>query len=184
MLIITLFIFVFLMTQLFAKNYAIVLQNISLTIFSSIYIGYFSSFLLKIKFLPNGNFLLIFLLIIVWVNDIAAYIVGTAIGKIKLAPRISPKKTIEGSIAGILFSLVTILCLNQWLYYDLNKLMYIGIIVSLIAQCGDLFESMLKRGAKIKDSGNLIPGHGGILDRFDSLLFAAPIFYFYIIHIP
>jgi phosphatidate cytidylyltransferase len=101
-----------------------------------------------------------------------------------LAPKISPKKTIEGSIAGIFFSIITIICLNHWLNYDLNKLIVIGIAVSVFGQCGDLFESMLKRGAKIKDSGNLIPGHGGVLDRFDSLLFAAPVFYFCIIYIP
>ncbi len=175
---------IFLISRLFTKNRDIALSSIAVTIFASIYVGYFSSFLLKIKLLPNGNYFLIFLLVIVWVNDIAAYIIGTAIGKLKLAPKISPKKTIEGSIAGIFFSIITIIFLNHWLNYDLNKLIVIGIAVSVFGQCGDLFESMLKRGAKIKDSGNLIPGHGGVLDRFDSLLFAAPVFYFCILYIP
>ena len=175
---------IFLISRLFTKNRDIALSSIAVTIFASILVGYFSSFLLKIKLLPNGNYFLIFLLVIVWVNDIAAYIIGTAIGKIKLAPKISPKKTIEGSIAGIFFSIIAIIFLNHWLNYDLNKLIVIGIAVSVFGQCGDLFESMLKRGAKIKDSGKLIPGHGGVLDRFDSLLFAAPVFYFCIIYIP
>jgi len=182
-LIITSLILIFLISRLFKKKHGVALSSIAVTVFASIYIGYFSSFLLKIKLLPNGNFYLIFLLVIVWVNDIAAYIIGTAIGKTKLAPKISPGKTIEGSIAGILFSIVTIIFLKHWLNCDLNKLIYIGIAVSVFGQCGDLFESILKRGAKIKDSGNLIPGHGGVLDRFDSLLFAAPVFYFCIIYI-
>jgi phosphatidate cytidylyltransferase len=127
---------------------------------------------------------LIFLLLIVWMNDIAAYIIGTAVGKRKLAPKISPKKTIEGSIAGIVFSVATIILLNRWLQYDLSKLFFIGMTVSIIGQFGDLFESMLKRSADIKDSGTIIPGHGGVLDRFDSLLFAAPVFYYCIVYIP
>jgi len=180
---ITILMLIYFIIQLFKKNHAMVLQCIAVTLFASIYIGYLSSFLLKIKLLPNGNFLLISLLVIVWINDIAAYIIGTAIGKTKLAPNISPKKTIEGSLAGIIFSVVTIFILNRWLKYDLSKLLYISISVSIIGQCGDLFESMLKRGAKVKDSGNLIPGHGGVLDRFDSLLFAAPVFYYCILYL-
>jgi len=117
-------------------------------------------------------------------NDIAAYIIGTAVGKRKLAPKISPKKTIEGSIAGIVFSVATIILLNRWLQYDFSKLFFIGMTVSIIGQFGDLFESMLKRSADIKDSGTIIPGHGGVLDRFDSLLFAAPVFYYCIVYIP
>ncbi|MEA1939540.1 MAG: phosphatidate cytidylyltransferase [Candidatus Caldatribacteriota bacterium] len=181
--IITIFILLYLLTQLFRKNNSAVLTNISITIFGSIYIGYLSTFLLKIKYLANGNIYLISLFIIVWTNDVAAYIIGTVLGRTKLAPKISPMKTIEGSIGGIIFSIISVFVLNNWLNYDFGKALFIGIIISVIAQCGDLFESLLKRSSNIKDSGNVIPGHGGVLDRFDSLLFAAPVFYFCIMYI-
>ena len=183
-LILTVLILLYFTSRLFIKNKNIPLSGIAITLFASIYIGFLSSFLIKIKLLPNGNMFLIFLLLIVWMNDIAAYIIGTAVGKRKLAPKISPKKTIEGSIAGIVFSVATIILLNRWLQYDLSKLFFIGMTVSIIGQFGDLFESMLKRSANIKDSGTIIPGHGGVLDRFDSLLFAAPVFYYCIVYIP
>jgi len=177
--------FIFLFSQFIVKNNNIkdATRSIFTTLFSSIYIGYFSSFLLKIKLLPEGNMFLIFLFIIIWMNDTGAFIIGTIFGKKKLAPKISPKKTIEGSIAGISFSFITVIILNQWLHYELSRLLFIGIIIPMVGQFGDLFESILKRRAKIKDSGKLIPGHGGVLDRFDSLLFAAPVFYLCIIYV-
>jgi phosphatidate cytidylyltransferase len=119
--------------------------------------------------------------IILWANDTGAYLAGTAIGKNLLASKISPKKTWEGLIGGILVSLLTAFILSKF-YESLNLLQWLcaSIIISLPAIIGDLFESYLKRKANVKDSGNLLPGHGGFLDRFDALLFAAPVYYFYI----
>src|SRR4030042_2140493 len=179
-IIITFFIILTFIFQLFKKDYSKVLADTSITIFGGIYLGYLLSFVLKVKDLPNGNYYLISLLIITWANDTGAYLVGTKFGKNKIFPKISPKKTIEGSIGGIIFSIASTFALKNWLDLTFNELLSLGLIISIIAQLGDLFESVLKRGSGIKDSGTLIPGHGGILDSLDSLIFTAPIFYYYI----
>jgi len=180
-IIITFFIMLTFILQLFKKDYSKVLAEISITIFGSIYLGYLLSFLLKIKDLPNGNYYLISLLIITWANDIGAYLIGTKFGKNKIFPKISPKKTIEGSIGGIIFSIAGTFALKNWLNLTFSELISLGLIIAIIAQLGDLFESVLKRGSGIKDSGTLIPGHGGILDCLDSLIFTGPVFYYYIV---
>lgn len=178
---ITFFIILFFVRQLFKKEYSKVLTEISITIFGSIYLGYFFSFILKIKDLPNGNYFLISLLIITWANDTGAYLIGTKLGKNKIFHRISPKKTIEGSIGGIIFGIAGAFALKSWLHLAFIELISLGLLISIIAQLGDLFESVLKRGSGIKDSGTLVPGHGGILDCLDSLIFTAPVFYYSII---
>jgi len=180
-IIITFFIILSFIIQLFRKDYSKVLSEISIAIFGSIYLGYLLSFILKIKDLPNGNYFLISLLIIVWVNDIGAYLIGTYLGKNKVFPKISPKKTIEGSFGGIILSIASALALKNWLNLTFNELIFLGLIIAIIAQIGDLFESVLKRGSGVKDSGTLIPGQGGILDCFDALIFAAPVFYYCIV---
>lgn len=178
---ITFFLILYLIFQLFKKNYSKVLAEISITIFGSIYLGYLFSFIIKIKDLPNGNYYLISLLIITWANDVGAYLIGAKLGKNKIFPKISPKKTIEGSIGGIAFSVAAAFFLKNWLNLAFIELLSLGLIISIIAQLGDLYESVLKRGSKIKDSGNLVPGHGGILDCIDGLIFTAPVFYYYIV---
>jgi phosphatidate cytidylyltransferase len=180
-IIITSFIILSFIIQLFRKDFSKVLAEISITIFGSIYLGYLLSFMIKIKDLPNGNYYLISLLIVTWVNDIGAYLIGSYFGKNKIFPKISPKKTIEGSIGGIIFSIAAIFAFKNWLDLTFNELISLGLIIAIIAQIGDLFESVLKRGSGVKDSGTLIPGQGGILDCFDSLIFTAPVFYYYII---
>lgn len=124
---------------------------------------------------------LLALFILVWMNDVFAYIVGTTLGKHKLSQKLSPKKSWEGSIGGVIFTvlaawifsmIVPELTLIQWLAF--------GLIVSLTANFGDLAESMLKRSAGVKDSGKLFPGHGGVLDRFDAVLFATPFVFFFL----
>lgn len=127
--------------------------------------------------------IIIGIFIIIWVNDTFAYLVGKSIGKHKLFERISPKKTIEGFMGGLLFSLLSGYLLAV---YYLEAKIFIWIFISLITvifgTLGDLVESKLKRIAGVKDSGNIIPGHGGILDRLDSMIFAAPfVFLFFII---
>lgn len=120
-------------------------------------------------------------IILVWSTDTFAYLTGKSIGKTKLFERISPNKTIEGSIGGLLLTLITAGILSIYFtQYSLLQWLGLSLIISTFGSLGDLVESMFKRAANIKDSGNLIPGHGGVLDRFDSLIFAAPFIYFYL----
>ena len=119
--------------------------------------------------------------ILTWTSDTFAYLVGRQFGKHKLFERISPKKTIEGFVGGIVFTLIAAFILS--IYFDdinLIKWLIIAIIISVFGVLGDLIESMFKRQAKIKDSSNLIPGHGGFLDRLDSIIFAIPYIYAFI----
>ena len=114
----------------------------------------------------------------IWANDTGAYIVGSRIGKNRLFPSLSPKKSWEGFFGGMLFSVISTTLLAYFLdvtMFDVTEGIILGILISVFATWGDLFESMLKRNAGVKDSGSLIPGHGGILDRIDSMLFVIPI---------
>ena len=123
---------------------------------------------------------LVALRLAVWGLDTAAYAVGKAVGRHKLCPKISPGKTVEGAIGGLLAAVALIAGLGHWLGLPLAHGLILGAGVGVAGQVGDLFESLLKRRAGVKDSGSLLPGHGGVLDRFDSLLFAAPLAYFYL----
>ena len=129
-----------------------------------------------------GGYTVVAIYSMIWICDSAAYYVGSAIGKHKLYPRISPNKSWEGAIAGFVFAVLTAIAAKYLLldYLNVSEAIVLGVIVGIGGQLGDLFESMLKRDAGVKDSSNLIPGHGGVLDRFDSLLFVAPLVYLYI----
>ncbi len=118
---------------------------------------------------------------IIWVNDTFAYLTGMAIGKHKLFERISPKKTIEGSIGGLVFALIAAYVLSL-IFDELNLTEWLGLalVTVIFGTFGDLVESMLKRSTNIKDSGSIMPGHGGILDRFDSVLMASPFVFVYL----
>ncbi|MFY9235518.1 MAG: phosphatidate cytidylyltransferase [Fimbriimonadaceae bacterium] len=118
---------------------------------------------------------LLLILIPLWAADIAGILVGMAIGKHLLAPKISPKKTIEGGIGNLLAAVGVAIPLSIWLGYDWTIGLYCGLAIGILGQAGDLFESWLKRRAGVKDSGTILPGHGGVLDRIDSLLFSAPV---------
>ena len=123
--------------------------------------------------------LLLAIFIFIWVNDTGAYLVGSRWGKRRLAPSISPKKSVEGSIGGLLLVLLSAVVLRLLLFPELSwlRILLIAAVVAIFGTIGDLFESSLKRQAGVKDSGKLIPGHGGILDRIDSLLLAVPAVY-------
>ncbi len=126
---------------------------------------------------------LIFVIVTIWICDTAAYFIGSMIGKHKLAPKVSPHKTIEGAVAGFIFSFITAYVFYV-LYpnlFSLTHYMIIAGIVGIFAQIGDLVESIFKRDAGIKDSSSILPGHGGFLDRFDAPTFLAPIVYLYLI---
>lgn len=124
----------------------------------------------------------ILIMAMVWASDTFAYFGGRTFGKHKLAERISPKKTWEGSIFGFIFTIITGIVFHYVFYPQMKLTHFIAaaLIVGVSAQLGDLFESQLKRWVKIKDSSQLIPGHGGFLDRFDSILFAVPAVYIYL----
>jgi phosphatidate cytidylyltransferase len=126
-------------------------------------------------------FLMISILSIIWINDSFAFLVGKNFGKKKLFPSVSPNKTVEGFFGGMIFSLLAALVINKvYPHFSLFHWMMIALIVSNFGTIGDLVVSKFKRQANLKDSGNLMPGHGGILDRLDSLLFASPFVYLYI----
>jgi len=135
----------------------------------------------------NGNFgpnELILFFILIWTNDTFAYLVGRTIGKTKLFERISPKKTIEGSIGGLVFTMITGYVLSQYVITSSVggvDWVIISFLIVVFGSLGDLVESMLKRSVGVKDSGKILPGHGGILDRFDAAFFAAPFILFYLL---
>lgn len=159
--------------------------DISLTVFGILYIVFLFSFITLTRNLDGGRFIIWLIFIGAWVTDTFAYFTGMAAGKTKLFPAISPKKTLEGSIGGIIgCTLITIIYgmfINKYLsYIPLYHYILIGVLSGIISQIGDWFASAIKRYVKIKDYGIIMPGHGGVLDRFDSILFVAPVIYFYI----
>jgi phosphatidate cytidylyltransferase len=156
--------------------------DLSLSFLGFIYIVGGFTHILLLRELQQGFWLIIYVFVIVWSTDTAAYFVGTLFGKHNLAPAISPKKTWEGFLGGILFSMVTAMILvNVANLQNPMPLLLLTPIISISGQLGDLFESALKRFAGIKDSGYIIPGHGGVLDRFDSTLLAVPFTYHLVI---
>ncbi len=138
-----------------------------------------------VKIESSGGDMLLFLFGLLWVGDTAAMWVGSAIGKHKLAPTVSPNKTVEGFVGGILGALAIGVLMIFWKFSMVPwyHVLILAVGCSVFGQLGDLVESMWKRSLGIKDSSALIPGHGGILDRFDSLLFAAPFMFFYILFV-
>jgi len=158
-------------------------ETIASTMFGAFYIGFFLAYFIALKSQGDerGKDLLLLLTFTVWAGDTAAYFVGSAIGRHKLAPTISPKKSWEGAVANLAASILTahVARLTFIQRIDGMDVLVLGAAISIIGQMGDLFESVLKRGADIKDSGAILPGHGGILDRIDSLIFTAPVLYYY-----
>lgn len=132
--------------------------------------------ILNILAIHCGYAVLLLMFAMIWLNDTGAYLVGSALGKHRLCPRLSPKKSWEGFWGGMAFCIIAGIVYAMFIAHD-SVLVWaaFGVIVSITATAGDLFESMMKRAADVKDSGNIIPGHGGILDRIDSLLLVAPV---------
>ena len=126
-----------------------------------------------------GRQLLLFTLVLVWVGDTAAYLVGRGFGRLKMSPQLSPQKTWEGAAANLLGALLVGVLFDYWLNISLPHLLAMAAIGSIAGQVGDLLESAYKRSAGVKDSGTILPGHGGMLDRIDALLLAAPAVWYY-----
>jgi len=156
-----------------------------------IYIGFLGSYLISLRNLPNGMWWSYLVLPTVWIADTGAYLLGSTIGKNKLAPKTSPNKTWEGYFGGLIFgslaSLGMVLLFERVFDAGLSispvQGALLGLVISAFIPLGDLTESMIKRPAGEKDSGNIMPGHGGFFDRLDSLFWAAPIGYYLILHL-
>ena len=170
--------------------------------FAFAYVALPLGFLVQLREQASGAFLILYLLLLVWAGDIFAYFVGRSLGRHLMSPRISPRKTWEGALASLIASLavgmllykyalpISTALLNAHLIerkdglFALEKapvwpILLLSGVINIAAQLGDLVESLIKRGAGVKDSGTLLPGHGGVLDRVDALLFAAPVLWYY-----
>ena len=160
------------------------LKDVALALFSLAYIPYLFSHIILIYRFENGRFLIWFAIVGAFITDTFAYFTGVFLGNHKLCPEVSPKKTIEGAIGGILGTAIIFflmgyinnLCFNG--NFNLVILSVIGVVAAIISMMGDLSASIIKREYNIKDYGSLLPGHGGILDRCDSLIFVAPLIYY------
>lgn len=158
------------------------LPSSAVAVLATTYVGMLTGSLIRLRNdFPEGWKLVFFLLLVVWLGDSGAYYVGKKFGKRKLSPRISPKKTIEGLAGGMATSIVAAVVIHFTFFqnFPLHHAIIAGVLLSFAGVVGDLAESMWKRSADVKDSGTLLPGHGGFLDRFDSILFTAPILYCY-----
>jgi phosphatidate cytidylyltransferase len=166
----------------------------STTLTAILYIGFLFSFLVLMRgasgkinafapfriHLEAGFVYVLYLFSVSWLTDTGAFFFGRALGKQKLAPRISPNKTIEGSVGGVLLALLIGVPLAVWMGLPFRHAAILALLGSIAGQVGDLAKSAIKRDAGIKDFGSFFPGHGGVLDRFDSVIFNAPLFYFYL----
>ncbi len=170
------------------RHKTISVTHAAMTIFSVIYIPYFLTNLLYIRELGCGNVLIWLPFVGAFLTDTCAYFAGVFLGKHKLCPEISPKKTIEGSVGGILGCMGACmlygLILEKAWYMNVNylNLAILGIIMAIVSQIGDLSASIIKRKFGVKDYGKLFPGHGGILDRLDSVIMIAPVVYLFLIN--
>ncbi len=149
--------------------------------FVNIYCTWLPLHMISLRLLPQGSWMLMSVFIMVWVCDSGAYFTGYFLGKHKMAPHLSPKKTIEGGVGGVLLTVVAALIIQRFLLIAPNMLnaVIVALLVAFGAIVGDLFESYLKRSFGVKDSGNILPGHGGFADRFDSFLMVAPLCFYY-----
>ncbi|MCK5862088.1 MAG: phosphatidate cytidylyltransferase, partial [Candidatus Hydrogenedentes bacterium] len=180
--VIALVIFVMLLIHLFSLRHTI--AGVSTSVFGIFYLGYCGSYFLALHQKPVvGPALVTMLLFTIGLSDTGAYLIGKAVGRHKLAPAISPNKTIEGSAAGLasaalagalLYGLKEKMGWTCYPAWPITAYMIAGLFLSIVGQLGDLFESLLKRNAGVKDSGIIFPGHGGVLDRCDAFLFGAP----------
>jgi phosphatidate cytidylyltransferase len=163
------------------QNVRVALDSISYTLFGILYTAGLGGYFLLISNLEGGRQMLVFILLFVWVGDSAAFYVGRKLGERKLLEVVSPNKTIVGAVANVVGTLIAALLASNLFFNEIPLIhcLIVAFICGIIGQLGDLTESLIKRNCRVKDSGTLIPGHGGVLDRIDSLLFVGPSFYCY-----
>jgi phosphatidate cytidylyltransferase len=153
-----------------------VLPAIAISSAGLLFIALPFSYLVRIDEMERfGRELVLFTLILIWAGDMFAYFVGRFAGRVPMAPALSPKKTWEGAVANLVASLIVGALFARWLETDIVGMLIVAGLANIAGQMGDLIESAYKRGAVVKDSGGLLPGHGGVLDRIDSLILAAPV---------
>jgi phosphatidate cytidylyltransferase len=180
----TVLLFAFLFLALLIRFDSLQVGELALLLWGIIYLGGLGSFIVLLRAFPRGALITAALLIGVWVNDSCAFFIGSKWGRHRLAPKISPNKSVQGALGGLFGTLAVALGVSL-LFPGLLNLSpgvaaLLAIVIALFSQLGDLLESALKRQLHVKDSGNLIPGHGGVLDRIDSVLFTAPpVYYFF-----
>ena len=176
-----LIVLLFLAYTVLTKN-KVTFDDVSFSILSTLYVGIGFFYLIQTR--EAGLGFILYSLFIIWTTDSGAYFIGKAFGKRKLWPEISPNKTVEGSVGGVICAVVTAVVFYL-VYPEITDNLFVFIIgtivLSVFGQIGDLVESALKRYYNVKDSGDILPGHGGILDRFDSLLFVLPLLHFILI---
>lgn len=155
---------------------------ISSTVFGAAWIGFGLGFMLLLRAVPDGRLAAFTVIIAVWVDDTAAYLIGRAVGRHKFSPAISPAKTWEGFVAGTVAGVFAVfVSLYHQDFLSITESIVLGVVVTVAAALGDLFESAFKRDLEVKDSGRVLAGHGGVLDRVDAFLFAVPAAYFTIV---
>ncbi len=157
--------------------------DISFKALGLLYVALPLSYFPAIREMANGEWWILFLLAVIWASDTLAFVGGKLFGKHSLAPAISPKKTVEGALGGLLGAAVAGFLFNRFapMGMGLKGVLILSLSIGFIAMIGDLAESLLKRSAGVKDSGTIIPGHGGILDRIDSILFPVPLLYYFLV---
>lgn len=186
----TMFLMLSFCVEFFRKHRAPLL-NVGITVFGAIYVGWLISHIVVLRNIPGlilisgrqtevGSWLVMMTFVGTWACDTSAYFIGKAFGKHKLAPKLSPNKTLEGSAAGLLGSIISTIIMGIVIKLPIGHSIALGCIFGVLCQLGDLSESAVKRELNIKDFSKLVPGHGGMLDRFDSLLFTAPAAFYYV----
>ncbi len=157
------------------------LVDSSVMVFGVLYVSLTLGHLLLTRTLPGGEYLIFFLVLVTWAGDTGAYYAGVTLGRHKLAPVVSPNKTIEGLLGGLVLAVVVAFIAQRWFLptFTILDCVATGLLLTGVGVLGDLSESAMKRSAGVKDSGAVIPAHGGMLDRLDNLLFTAPTFYYY-----
>ncbi len=161
------------------------ISKMGITLFGILFIAFLLAYVSLIRNIPNGRVWVLFLIITVWAGDVFALISGSFLGRHKLYPKISPNKTFEGLGGAIVGSIIVAFAFVLLFLPHVKKetCILLAAGIGFLGQLGDFTESMLKRSAQVKDSGNLIPGHGGMLDRLDSFLFSAPFLYYYLLYL-
>lgn len=165
--------------QISREDISQAIVGISVTLFGILYVSWFFSFIIKIRYLSQGVNLVGFLILVTKIGDMGAYLIGSRWGKTHLFSHISPKKTAEGVVGGLVFSVIAALLSKAFMPFSYLHLLFLGVLLNILGQFGDLSESLIKRDCNVKDTGKVFGGLGGVLDVIDSLLFSAPVFYFY-----